>query len=112
MLNYEVLFRIVRVTVFVFNTNLTKIPEELEKTDSHLKTEFEMKDLRKIRLCLDLKLKHCSDGILVYQSNYTPNVLPLSIPLIVHTLYANETLKEVMESEILYLKFNFALHCT
>ena len=62
-----------------------------------------MKDLRKTRLCLDLKLKHCSDGILVYQSNYTMNVSPLSIPLIVHTLYANETLEEVMECEIPYL---------
>ena len=66
-----------------------------EKTDSHLKMEFEMKDLRKTPLCIDLKLKHCFDGILVYQSNYTPNMLPLSIPLIVHTLYANETLEEV-----------------
>ena len=62
-----------------------------------------MKDLRKTRLCLDLKLKHCFDGILVYRSNYTPNVLPLRIPLIVHTLYANEALEEVMESEIPYL---------
>ena len=49
MLNYEALFRIARVTVFVVNTNLTKTPEELEKTDLHLKTEFEMNDLRKTR---------------------------------------------------------------
>ena len=103
VLNYEVLFRIARVTFFVVNTNLTKTPEELEKTDSHMKMEFEMKDLGKTRLCLDLKLKHCSDGILVYQSNYTPILSPLSIPLIVHTLYANETLEKVMESEIPYL---------
>ena len=103
VLNYEVLFQIARVIVYVNDMNLTKTLEELEKTASHLKMEFEMKDLRKTRLFLDLKLKHCSDGILVYQSNYTPNVLPLSIPMIVHTLYANETLEEVMESEIPYL---------
>ena len=103
VLNYEVLFQIARVTVYVVNTNLTKTLEEHEKTASHLKMEFEMKDLRKTRLCLDLKFKHWSDGILVYQSNYTPNVLPLSIPLIVHTLYANETLEEDVESEIPYL---------
>ena len=103
MLNYKVLFRIARVTVYVVNTNLTKTPEELEKTASHLKMEFEMKDLGKTRLCLNLKLEHCSDGILVYQLNYIPNVLPLSIPLIVHMSYANETLEEVMESEIPYL---------
>ena len=48
------------------NTNLTNTLEELEKTDSHLKMEFEMKDLGKTHLCLDLKLKHCSDSILVY----------------------------------------------
>ena len=112
MLNYEVLFQIARVAVYVVDIHLTKTLEELEKTASHLKMEFEMKDLGKTRLCLDLKLKHCSDGILVYQSNYTPNVLPLSIPMIVHTLYANETLEEVMESKILYLKFNFALRYT
>ena len=103
VLNYEVLFQIARVTVYVVNANLTKTLEELEKTASHLKMEFEMKDLRKTRLCLDLKFKHCSDDILVYQSNYTSNVLPLSIPFIVHTLYENETLEEVMESEIPYL---------
>ena len=74
--------------------------------------EFEMNDLGKTRLCLDLKLKHYSNSILVYQSNYTQKVSHLSIPLIVHTLYANETLEEVMESEIPYLKFNFVLHCT
>ena len=71
-----------------------------------------MMDLGKTRLCLDLKLKHCSDGIFVYQSNYTPNVLPLSILLIVHTLYVNETLEEDLESKIPYLKFNFVLRCT
>ena len=100
VLNYEVLFQIARVTVYVNDMNLTKTLEELEKTVSHLKMEFEIKDLGKTRLCLDLKLKHCSDNILVYQSNYTRNVSPLSMTIIVHTLYANETLEEVMESEV------------
>ncbi|KAM0999750.1 hypothetical protein ACFX15_006226 [Malus domestica] len=116
VLNYEVLFQIAKVTVYVVNTNLTKTLEELEKTASHLKMEFEMKDLGKTRLYLDLKLKHCSDGILVYQLNYTRNVSPLSIPMIVHTLYANETLEEFMESEIPYLKVQlcaalYLAHC-
>ena len=66
VLNYEVLFQIVRVTVYVVNTNLTKTLEELEKTASYLKMEFEMKDLGKTHLCLNPKLKHCFDGILVY----------------------------------------------
>ena len=75
VLNYEVLFQIARVTVYVVDIHLTKILEELEKTASHLKMEFEMKDRGKTQLCLDLKLKRCFDGILVYQSNYTSNVL-------------------------------------
>ena len=37
-----------RVTVYVVNTNLTKTLEELEKTASHLKMEFEMKDFGKL----------------------------------------------------------------
>ena len=62
-----------------------------------------MKDLGKTCLCLDPKLKHCFDDNLVYQLNYTLKMSHLSIPLIVHTLYANETLEEVVESEIPYL---------
>ena len=57
VLNYEVLFQIARVTVYVIDTNLTKTLDELEKTTLHLKIEFEMKDLRKTRLCIDLKFK-------------------------------------------------------
>ena len=51
VLNYEVLFRIARVTVYVVDTNLTKTLEELVKTASHLNMEFEMKDLKKTCLC-------------------------------------------------------------
>ena len=48
VLNYEVLFQIARVTVYVVDTNLTKTPKELEKTASHLKMEFEIKDIWKL----------------------------------------------------------------
>ncbi|KAM1731082.1 hypothetical protein ACFX11_017017 [Malus domestica] len=114
VLNYEVLFRIARVAVYVNDMNLTKTLEELEKTTSHMKTKFRMKDFGKSCLYLDLKLKRCSDGTLVYQSNYIPKVLPFSIPMIFHMLYANETLEEVMESEIPYLSSTLRLylaHC-
>ena len=86
VLNYEVLFQIDRVTVYICQNdmNLTKTLEELEKIASHLKMEFKMNDLGKTHLRIDLKL-------------------PLSIPMIFHMLYANETLEEVMESEIRYL---------
>ncbi|XP_070667449.1 uncharacterized mitochondrial protein AtMg00810-like [Malus domestica] len=95
--------------VYVVDINLTKTLEELEKIASYLKTKFEMMDLGKTRLSLDMKFKHYSDGILGYQSNYTTKVLPLSIHMIYHTLYANETLEKVMESEVPYLSSTFAL---
>ena len=55
--------------------NLIRTPEELARTTVHLKSEFEMKDLGKTRYCLGLKIKHCSDEILVHQSNYMQKVL-------------------------------------
>ena len=89
-----------------------RLREELEKTTSHLKMEFETKDLGNTRLCLDHEVEALF--LTVFWStelNYTPKVSPLSIPFIVYTLYTNETLEEVMESKIPYLKFNFALRC-
>lgn len=77
--------------------------EEHEKIVLHLKTKFEIKDLGKTCLCLDLKLKHYSDGTLVYQSNYTLKVLPFEYTYDLLMLYANETLEEVMESKVPYL---------
>ena len=50
-----------------------------------------MKDLGKTKFCLDLQVKHFSNGILVHQSIYTKEVLkhfymnkthPLSTPMI------------------------------
>ncbi|KAM2886320.1 hypothetical protein COP2_013401 [Malus domestica] len=55
--------------------NLIRTPEELAKTAAHLKSEFEMKDLGKTRYCLSIEIEHCSDEILVQQSNYTQKVL-------------------------------------
>ena len=59
------------VAVYVNGMNLIRTPEEFARTTAHLKSEFEMKDLGKTRYCLGLEIEHCSDGILVDQSNYT-----------------------------------------
>jgi len=107
------------VAVYVNDMNLIGTLEELEKTASHLKSKFEMKDLEKTRFCLDLELEHCVDGILLHQSNYTQKVLRLfnedkvkhsSTLMIVHTLDATrdsfrpkEDEKEVLEPEVPYL---------
>ena len=53
------------------------------------------KDLGKTKYCLDLQIKHCSDGVLIHQSTYTEKVLkrfhmdkshPLSSPIVVMSL--------------------------
>lgn len=59
----------------VDDLNLVGTLEELVKTATYLKNEFEMKDLRKTRFCLDLQITHFSNRILVHQSTSTKKVL-------------------------------------
>ncbi|KAM1643278.1 hypothetical protein ACFX2K_013105 [Malus domestica] len=107
------------VAVYVDDINLIGTPTELEEIAAHLKSEFQMNDLGKIRYCLGLVIEHCSDGILVHQSNYTQKVLhrfsedkvkPLSTPMVVRTLDAKrdpfrpkEDKEEILEPEVPYL---------
>jgi hypothetical protein len=39
---------------------------EIEEASSYLKSEFEMKDLGKIKFCLGLQLEHFEGGILIH----------------------------------------------
>ena len=105
--------------------NLFGTLDELKITASHLKSKFEMKDLGKTRFCLGLELEHCTDGILVHQSNYTHKVLrhfnedkakPSSTPMVVRTLDAKrdpfrpkEDDEELLEPEVPYLSVIGAL---
>ncbi|KAM2817807.1 hypothetical protein COP1_041878 [Malus domestica] len=107
------------VAVYVDDMNLIGTPKELARTASHLKSEFEMKDLGKTRYCLGLEIEHCSDGILVHQSNYTQKVLrrfnedkakSSSTPMVVRTLDAKRDPfrpkkddEEILEPEVPYL---------
>ncbi|KAM2855266.1 hypothetical protein FF1_025609 [Malus domestica] len=107
------------VAVYVDDMNLIGTPVKLEEIAAHLKSEFEMKDLGKTRYCLGLEIKHCSDGILVHQSNYTQQVLrhfnedkakPSSTPMVVRTLDTKrdpfrpkENEEEILELEVPYL---------
>ncbi|XP_070681772.1 uncharacterized mitochondrial protein AtMg00810-like [Malus domestica] len=50
--------------VYVDDMNLIGTLAELEEIATHLKSEFEMKDLGKTRYYLSLKIEHCSDRIL------------------------------------------------
>ena len=63
------------VVAYVDDMNLIGTLQELVRTAAHLKSKFKMKDLAKSRYCLGLEMEHCSDGILVHQSNYTQKVL-------------------------------------
>ncbi|KAM2805813.1 hypothetical protein COP1_046503 [Malus domestica] len=63
------------VAAYVDDMNLIRTLEELGRTIAHLKLKFKMKDLRKTRYYLSLKIEHRADGILVHQSNYTHKVL-------------------------------------
>ncbi|XP_070682379.1 uncharacterized mitochondrial protein AtMg00810-like [Malus domestica] len=94
-------------------------PAELEEIAAHLKSEFEMKDLGKTQYCFSLEIEHCSDEILVHQSNYTQKVLrhfnkdkakPLSTPMVVRTLDVKRDPfrpkndeEEILEPEVSYL---------
>ncbi|KAM2349142.1 hypothetical protein ACFX1X_012683 [Malus domestica] len=83
------------VALYVDDMNLVGTPEELNKTAEYLKSEFEMKDLGKTNYCLGLQIKHCANGILVYQSAYIEKILkrfgmdkayPLSTPMVIRSL--------------------------
>ncbi|KAM1524495.1 hypothetical protein ACFX10_009087 [Malus domestica] len=107
------------VAVYVDDMNLIGTPAKLKEIATHLKLEFEIKDLGKTRYCLDLEIEHCSDGILIHQSNYTQKVLqrfnenktkPSSTPMFLRTLNAKQgpfrpkkDEEEILEPEVPYL---------
>ncbi|KAM2692792.1 hypothetical protein EV2_007046 [Malus domestica] len=113
------------VAVYVDNMNLIGTPVEFEEIAAHLKSEFEMKDLKKSRYYLGLEIEHFSNGILVHQSNYTQKVLrrfnedkakPSSTHMVVRTLDAKqdpfrpkEDDEEILEPEVPYLSATRAL---
>ncbi|XP_068328134.1 secreted RxLR effector protein 161-like [Pyrus communis] len=70
--------------------NLIGTPAELEEIVAHLKLEIEMKDLRKTRYCLDLEIKHCSDGILTLDAKRDP-------------FHPNDDEEEILEPKVPYL---------
>ena len=56
------------IAVYVDDMNIICTLDEIRETTSYLKFEFEMKDLEKIRLYLDLELEYRACGILIHQS--------------------------------------------
>ena len=56
------------IAVYVDDLNLVGTLKELTRTTNYLKKEFEMKDFRKTKFCVDLQIQHFLNGVLVNQS--------------------------------------------
>ncbi|CAA7046521.1 unnamed protein product [Microthlaspi erraticum] len=83
------------IAVYVDDLNMIGTQKEIDDARTHMKEEFEMKDLGKTKFCLGLQIEHFQDGIFVHQSNYTKRVLkrfymdkatPLSTPMVNRSL--------------------------
>jgi hypothetical protein len=112
------------IAIYVNDLNLVGTSEELIKTDTYLKSEFEMKDLGKTKFC-GLQIEHFLNGIIVHQSTYTEKVLkhfyiekahPLSTSVVVRSLdvkkdpfHPREDGEEILNPEIPYLSVINAL---
>ena len=108
------------VAVYVDDMNLIGTPpQSLRKLLHTWNQNLRWRILGKLEYCLSLEIEHCSDGILVPQSNYTQKVLrhfnedkakPSSTPMVVRTLDAKrdpfrpkEDEEEILEPEVPYL---------
>jgi len=106
------------IAVYVDDLNLVGTPEELTKTATYLKNEFEMKDLGKTKFCLGLQIEHFQNRILVHQSTYTEKVSkhfyiekahPLRTPMVVRSLNVKKKIIfifEKMTKKFLVLKYH------
>ena len=65
----------VLIVVYVNNPNIIGTPKEINKTTVLLTSEFEIKDLGKIKICLSLQIEYLPHGTLVHQSIYTNKIL-------------------------------------
>ena len=54
------------IVVYVDDLNIIGAHKEILDALVYLKEQFEIKDLRKIKLCISLQIKHLPHGILVH----------------------------------------------
>jgi hypothetical protein len=83
------------ISIYVDDLNIIGHAKDIDEAHSHLKKEFEMKDLGKTKFCLGLPIEHLQMGILVHQSAYVKKVLekfnmdkayPQRTPMIIRAL--------------------------
>ncbi|CAA7013547.1 unnamed protein product [Microthlaspi erraticum] len=107
------------IAVYVDDLNMIGTQKEIDDARTHMKDEFEMKDLGKTKFCLGLQIKYFQDGIFLHQSNYTKRVLkrfymdkatPLSCPMVNRSLDVNkdpfrpqEDSEEMLGPEVPYM---------
>ncbi|GGW89483.1 hypothetical protein GCM10010320_81960 [Streptomyces caelestis] len=81
--------------MYVDDLNIIGNTQDIDEARNHLKTEFEMKDLGKIKFCLGLQIEHLHSGILVHQAAYIQKILekfnmdksyPSKTPMVVRSL--------------------------
>jgi hypothetical protein len=106
------------ISVYVDDLNIIGHAKDIDEAHNHLKTEFEMKDLGRIKFCLGLQLEHIQMGILTHQSAYLQKVLekfnmdkvyPLRTPMIVRALEKdNDPFRSKQEvEEVLGLEYPY-----
>jgi hypothetical protein len=59
----------------VDDINIIGRTKDIDEACNHVKTEFEIKDLGKIKFCLGLQLEHLHTSILVHRSAYVQKIL-------------------------------------
>ena len=83
------------IAVYVDDLNIIGTQKEVDDDRTHMKEEFEMKDLGKTKFCLGLQIEHLRERIIVHQSIHTKRLLkrfcmnkatPLSTPMINRSL--------------------------
>jgi hypothetical protein len=63
------------ISAYVDDLNIIGHIKDIDEAYNNLKTEFEMKDLGRIKFYLGLQLEHLHTGILVHQSAYVQKIL-------------------------------------
>jgi hypothetical protein len=112
------------ISLYIDDLNSIGHAKDIDEAHNHLKKEFEMKDLDKTKIYLDLQIEHLHTSILVHQLAYIKKVLekintdkayPQRTPMIVRVLendkdpFRPKQGEEVLGAEYPYLSAIVAL---
>ena len=63
------------IVVYIDDLNIIETQKKVDDARTHMKKEFEMKDLGKTKFYRVLQIEHLRKRIFVHQSNYTKRLL-------------------------------------